>query len=222
MKLNNRIPTLPKWPALRYDEAKQEYSVSCKHVSYRRYMFARFFAVFVSVGYFLWSFWFSFKDPEAEDPLYTFAFLFGPFFLFASIFPLARTLCRLFFPCRMHVQFKPVTIILNGKAYDVGAGPTIQFRASRPYLPQAHYEGMKRMLERGMLTSGAAYKLNFIKVEMLYGARLVEVTSIAFPERAEQIALTLQAAYEMSRSNKQKPPVKRSTAIESFEDILAE
>jgi hypothetical protein len=140
---------------------------------------------------------------------------YGTLFFFQALFPFlpAKLICQLFFKKWTVVRFTPTRVMIGNKAYDIANGVAIQFRANRPHMKETQYKALERHLAAGTLGRPAALRLQFRKVEMIYGARIVDITSIEDPDRAQQFAIALQAAYELATSrqtNSAPPPMPRT------------
>jgi hypothetical protein len=79
-------------------------------------------------------------------------------------------------------------------------------------MKEGDYKALERHVAAGKVSGGAALRLQFRRVEMIYGARIVDITSIEDPDRAQQFALALQAAYELATQQiKAAPPTSSRT-----------
>ncbi len=140
---------------------------------------------------------------------------YGTLYFFQALLPLlpAKLICQLFFKKWTVVRFTATKIMIGNKAFAIANGVAIQFRANRPHMKETQYKALERNLAAGRLGRAAALRLQFRKVEMIYGARIVDITSIEDPDRAQQFALALQAAYELATSrqtNAAPPPTSRT------------
>jgi hypothetical protein len=124
-----------------------------------------------------------------------------------SVVPLlpAQLICRLFFMTNAVVRFTASKVTFNNASYDLACGIPIQFRANRPHLSDDFYKGRAQRVADGRLGEGEAFILKFRRVEMIYGARIIHITSIEDPDRAEQFAIALQTVLEMAASGQPTP-----------------
>lgn len=193
MKLNEHIPGLPEWPAIERAKEENEYIVGGKHVSYGRYMLAQWilrlaaFAGFIILG--KWAF----KTYQLQEALMVLLLSFVPYIIIVSVLPLAKWLCLFLFPRDTRIRFTPQHVTINGKKYSLASNVTVQFRANRPRLSPSDCNQTDQKKH-------VAYLLGFRKLEMVYGARIVCITTIDNPDRAEQFTIALQAAYILSNA----------------------
>src|SRR5665213_409740 len=164
MQLNNQIPGLPDWPPIRFLKDKSECVVGGPHVSYRRYIAARYLAFFLMLGYIAFVLLVAAIVPkDAVGPV--FFGLLVPLVIIA-FFPVSRLLCQSFFPRHTLVRFTPRHIIVNNKTYENSPDIPVQFRANRPHLSEGpYYDRILEKKQKGKLAQGLAYELKFRKIE---------------------------------------------------------
>lgn len=186
MRLNERYDFLPRWPVIEQSEDGREITVHARHVSLERWRLVKW--LFRIAG--LWGLYAACKYTYEHDPK---ALVIVPilvvvaYTIVANGLPTVRLLTWLLFRRRTVVRFTAQEITVNGRAYALSPDIEIQFRAHRPALPPQR----ARYSER---TIANRYQQEFRIVEMIYGLRVVPITSIADDVRAEQFAIALQAA----------------------------
>lgn len=192
MRLNDTIPGLPEWPFIDRSDDGREIIVYARHVSLDRWRLTKW--LFRIVG--VWALYALCKHTYETQPH---TFIIMPvlvlclYAIIANGFPTVRLVTWLLFRRNTLVRFTADTITVGGKAYGINPDLDIQFRAQRPTLPPNRQHQAER-------TSAARYQLEFRTVEMIYGMRVVPITSIADEERAEQFAIALQLALQLIHS----------------------
>lgn len=222
MKLNKRIPGLPNWPVIKLNESKNEYVVAGRHVSYGRYILAQWLMRLVTVGYIYIAWRVAARAPEAGDVMLAFLTLGFLYLLVICFIPTPRLLCWLFFPRMGCVRFRKGEISFNFRKYEVLPTLGIQFRATPMPVSDEKRHRYEARRHKGLLKREAAHELNFFNVEMIYGSRVVPVTSIGNERKAEQYSVALQAGYELAKAHEQNPVQKPSSASVTVEDALPE
>lgn len=186
MRLNERYDFLPRWPVIEQSEDGREIIVHARHVSLERWRLVKW--LFRIAG--LWGLYAACKYTYEHDPK---ALVIVPilvvvaYTIVANGLPTVRLLTWLLFRRRTVVRFTAQEITVNGRAYALLPDIEIQFRAHRPALPPQRAGYSER-------TIANRYQQEFRIVEMIYGLRVVPITSIADEVRAEQFAIALQAA----------------------------
>ncbi len=225
MKLNHKDSGLPVWPDIRRDDKNGWFEVSGKHVSYRRYLLAQWLIRLVLILPWMLLL-LIFKDDQSLAVQGTFV-LGIPFFIIAGIFmmiPLPRIIARLLFPRFTRVRFTPERIWINGKTYDAPSNMDIQFRAQRPALPQHKFNRIAGLLHAQRAPKHESEKLKYRVIEMVYGLRLIPLTTVADEDRAAQFAVALQAGLLLAKSQAATNPsaTKETARTREFDDALPE
>lgn len=222
---------LPKWPHIDMSRETNECRVHGKHITYPRLLLAEKLTMLLLLGFYggvIYAFFFAGYEIIRSR---SFDALVMPFFVtvFGGTVVLGtrlmpRILCRLFFPRQTSIRFTTDAIFIGRKRFDIFPDTDIQFRAGRPHLPDEKYIEIQSNMQMKRPTSNAAYKLKFRKIEMVYGSRLIHITSIADQDRAEQVALMLQFAYLRSRLEvvEEQPAASPEIENEEFGDMLPE
>ena len=188
-----RSVELPSWPSIDYCAENGECVVHGKHVSYERFIFARFLLWFIRPAYLFGA---ACIGSLFEIPFRGFLVFLGLFIIFA--FTIGRRkagkwLCMLLFPKETRIEFTRDKIIVDGKTYE--NIPDIQFRSYRAHLPDEKFERMQLALSKGATMAGIDQKLKYRKIEMVYGLRLIPITSIENQDLADQFSVVLTLAY---------------------------
>lgn len=194
MKLNNRLPGLPKWPAILHDPEAGTHEVFAKHVSYRRFIATQ--VGITLLGFAIFSL--PFVMPKNTENGWI-AFVGGFALLFTLCIPyVPQAFCRLFYPRVTRIAFLPGRIVIGRTSYELRADAPVQFRAVRPAMSELKLKRLEveALAKRESLHS--AYKLRFRWVEMIYGMRVIPITTVADELRAEQFAVALQEALRLS------------------------
>ncbi|MEE9368731.1 MAG: hypothetical protein V3V05_07685 [Pontiella sp.] len=219
---------LPKWPHLDVPH-NNELRVHGKHITYNRLILAERVSSLLGLALAAWIIYaFFFSDYEiirsrSFDNL-VFPFLGTCMGGTIAILMLPKPLARFVFPRKTSIRFTPDVIYVGWKKYKLFPDSNIEFRAYRPHLPDEKLVEIQGKMQMRQYVSEGAYKLKFRKIEMVYGSRLIHITSVADQDRAEQFAIMLQAAYMRTRPGivEKKPTPSPEIKIEEFEDMLPE
>jgi len=114
-----------------------------------------------------------------QTPVMIVFFQFMVYMLIVTVFPVAKWLCWIFLGQRTRVYFDRNRISINGKKFAVQPHIGIQFCAYRMPLAERY---VNREHPRQ-----ADYLIRFRLIEMIYGARVVKITSIDNEEKAKSI-----------------------------------
>ena len=199
MRLNEKLPGLPSWPPIDFIKERDEYIVGGPHLSYRAYNRGRrtigaivFVALFASFGI---GFTVSLG---LGTVLVLLCFASMPIL---GIFSLFKFMCERLFSTDIQIRFKRGTISFNGQNFENAADIPVQFRAQRSPLTDEEINNNNELHRQGKLPKSRAYDYKFRKVEMIYGSRLVDITSLADEDRAQQFALALQIGYDLAHAH---------------------
>jgi hypothetical protein len=196
MKLNDQIPGLPEWPHIS-KTGLNEYCVEAKHISYGRYILARWILRLAATGYFilLARHEFSYYDVyHWQWPASIVTIYFVAYSLILALFPLQRWICWLFLRLHTRVIFSQHNIVVNNQRYELTSDINLQFRANQALLSP---EDCRREQPRQ-----ATYLLRFRLVEMIYEMRVVPIASFEGEKWANQFVVALQYAYRQSQAQK--------------------
>jgi hypothetical protein len=219
MKLNNQLPGLPEWPPIVQDS--DAYVVGGPHVSYRRFMMSGWVGILFMLAYLVVDLLIVIVI-HPQSPLMLFIGLLVPLVIFVAAFPSQRLLCEWFYPRKTLVRFTPQHIIIGDQRYDNAPSVSVQFRANRPHLTEDHYNNFVEFRNKGRLTDGMAYQMKFRKIEMIYGSRIIHITSLADEDRAAQFAIALQLGHELAAQQKAAPAQRMSARTVTAKDDLPE
>lgn len=189
MRLNDSIPGLPAWPFMEASADGREVMVHARHVSLERWRFTKW--LFRIGG--VWSLWALCSHTYETQPktlIIMPLIVFVAYAILANGLPTVKLVTWLFFRRHTRVRFTAQSITVDGRQYAIVPGVEIEFRALRPTLAPHRQH-------RAEQTNAARYQLEFRTVEMIYGMRLVPITSIADEERAGQFAIALQLALNL-------------------------
>jgi hypothetical protein len=196
MTLNEEIPGLPAWPPIE-QLGDHEYLVSSKHIPYEKYNSGCGLIFSIPLIVVVPLMWLGVHGGDASGDFFAVMFLFY-FFLAMVLGILNRIFRSLLYSQKIRIRFTPSQIFVNKQAYQVG--PPVQFRANRPSLDEGDYQTMWDKVQSGKVSFKAATIMHYRRIEMVHGARLVLITSMADQERAEQFAAGLQCAYALATS----------------------
>ncbi len=99
------------------------------------------------------------------------------------------------------VRFTSEGVLVGGQLYKYAEEVSIQFRSIRhPYPPREYDKTLKRAQKSRWLYPVEFHALKQRVVEMIYGARIIEITIAKNEELAEKWAIALQLALERSIS----------------------
>jgi hypothetical protein len=198
IRLNDTIPGLPDWPDI-VEAGDNEYVVEARHVSFRRYLLARWIVRLAALAYFCFLIRFEFRHQAHWQTAATVVLAqFVAFAVLVTVFPVARWLCWLVLRRRTRVRFARSAVLIDGREYDLTANVAVQFRASRPPRAEREYAG-----EHAAQTH---YLVRFRIVEMVYGLDIVPIATVEYEDRAEQFAIALRWTYDYSRTQQPKGP----------------
>lgn len=201
MKLNEKIPGLPKWPPIEFQKRTNEYLVRVNHVSYGGFKAAIWLRRLLTLAYFAFAVTFCLGLENRVQGFFCFLLVFFlPYAIAVSVLPIPRILCGAFFPQRTESRFRVDQFSINGKSYKVVPGVTIQFRALDRAASASRQNGIRNQLSSRRKFPDLEHELEFTKVDMIYGSRVVTVATIADQSRAEQLAIGLQTALELAIS----------------------
>ena len=193
MRLNAQMPTLPVWPYIEADSERNELVVHGRHVSYGRYVAARYLLWIAALVYFYY------VGKEAIEERKIFPGLveavivhFAPYIILINLLPIPKWICWLLFRTHTKVHFTPEFITVRGMQFPATSDVDIRFGAFQTVLQD-------RDVQREQNHRQARYLLRFKRIDMVYGLRVVDIATIDNEERAEQFAVALQVAYAMSR-----------------------
>jgi hypothetical protein len=191
-RLNDRIPGLPEWPTLA-ETANDEFIVEGKHISFQRYLLARWILRLAAVGYFFLIGLGAFHKSEHWQyaAMIVLAHFMG-YVVLLTLFPLQRWFCWLVLRRTTRVGFSPQHIVIANKTYHLTPNLDVQFRAS--HMPLSERDCAREHPRQ------ATYLLRFRIVEMVYGLRIVPITTVEYERSAEQFAVVLQFAYTLSKT----------------------
>jgi len=204
MILNNTIPGLPEWPYISTEDGR-EYTVQGRHVTYEGYIRGRWTWVLLAVagGCLTWK-----LAPFIVNQPGDYAFLFGGYcilFVISAVMHFPRYLADWWFGAESPVRFAANGCFVNGFFFDGSTGVPTQFKANRPYLTeQQHRALMQRCQGKPGVFQG--YEMEFMRVEMIYGARLIYITSVEDAYKAAQFVVALQRAQELASAVKGSDP----------------
>lgn len=192
-RLNDQMQGLPPWPYIEVIEGGHELVVHGRHISYRRYAVVRYL-LRIAV---LIAFYYVFKERIAERKIIpgfieAVIMYFVPFIILWTLLPIPKWVCWLLFRTHTKVSFTPEFVTVSGRKYSATAGETIRFGAFAPVLKD-------RQVQKEQNHRQALYLLNFQKIQMIYGLREVDITTIDDETLARQFVVILQQAYEISR-----------------------
>lgn len=122
---------------------------------------------------------------------------FVPFIIVTTLLPIPKWLCRLFLRKHTKVEFTREAVIIKGRAFSTTRDVEIRFGAFEPVLKD-------RDVQREQNHRQALYLLRFQKIQMIYGLKVVDITSIDDEYLARQFAVMLQQAYFISRSEEER------------------
>ena len=195
MTLNEKIPGLPAWPPIE-QISKNEILVRSKHLPYERRDSGccLLMLALLVVGFIVAALVGSRRLPDTVGN----GVLIGFAVLLLTSGLLLRAIRHFVFCKDIRVRFTPSQIFVNKDVYQVG--PPVQFRANRPSLDEGDYQKMWGKVQSGKISFKAATIMHYRRIEMVHGARLVLITSMADQERAEQFAAGLQCAYALATS----------------------
>lgn len=220
MKLNDKIPGLPPWPSIELNPETSEYSVHGWHASYGRFVFASWFFLFLFYGSFVVAAWNASRRNDFGTMVMTFICTSGVLFIIILPFSSPKHIARWFLRKKTCVCIRQNEIIVDKKSYAIVPGIDIQFRAFRPAISERK---ARRLLSKDAANEYTLYPLEFRKVEMIYGSRVIDIASIDDEERAEQFAIALQIGLEQALKSKAKAmPVPPPIPNRSVEDALPE
>lgn len=219
MKLNESIPGLPKWPVIEFDEKANECVVRAPHISYPRYRIAMWISNLLYLSYLVVAAKIAFQQPTGA---LAFAVGFKLFILFSIYMIFVRTprvLARFIFPKRTVVRFRADEFWIDDKKFSLHPGLTIQFRS---WEPAASPERLEELWEiksskKKKLDWDRELELKFYKVEMVYGARIENITSLFDEKRAQQFAVALQQGLEFMAKQQANP-----TCVPELRNAVAE
>lgn len=220
MKLNKTIPGFPEWPTIKLITRKNEYLVYGWHASYGRYVFASWLFNLALYGSFAFAAWSASTRKEFGPMVLTFFFTLGPLTIVSLFFSNPKLITRLFLRKKTCVRIRQDEIVVDKKRFAIVPGVNIQFRAFSSVISERK---ARRLLSKGVANDHQLYPLEFRKVEMIYGARVIEVASMDDEDRAEQFAVALQIGLEKALTQK-APAVapKASARNAAVEDALPE
>jgi hypothetical protein len=147
------------------------------------------------------------------------------FFALIPIFafhPLLKFICERMFSADVQVLFAPNLITINGQKYESAPDIPVQFRAQGTPLSDEQIQRNNKLQQQGKLPKGRAYDFKFRKIEMIYGSRIVLITSVADEERAEQFAVALQIAHDLGASPPMSSAGRPAARVTLKEDALPE
>ena len=220
MQLNERIPGLPAWPPLRLIQERNEYIVGGPNLSYPGYDRARKTIGVLILGGLVCSIILAITvAPMLGGMLIILCFASIPF---VTIFPLMKFICERSFSSDVQVHFTSDLITVNGKSYENAPDIPVQFRAQGTPLSDEQVRRNTELLQQGKLNKSRAYDFKFRKVEMIYGSRIVLITSVADEVRAEQFAVALQIAHDLSASQPTNRAGRPLATAKPREDTLPE
>lgn len=184
---------LPPWPYIEIIEGGGKLLVHGKHISYGRYVMVRYMVRLAA----LIALYYLFKERIAERKILpgfmeAVIMYFMPFIILWTWLPIPKWVCWLLFRTHTKVIFTPEFIGIRGRKYSATAAEKIQFGAFAPVLKD-------RDVQRVQNHRQALYLLRFQKIQMIYGLREVDITSIDDESCARSFALMLQQAYDISR-----------------------
>ncbi len=187
-RLNDAIAGLPDWPNIREVDGNG-ILVEGRHVSFGRYLAARWGLRLAALVYFYWLCKYEWR--HQPYPQYAVIIVMGQLIAWAIILrllPLARWISLLF---RRHtaVLFLPDAIVIKGVHYNPAVG--VQFRANRPLRRDRQLVGVQ--------PHQADYLSRFRLVEMVYNVGPVKIASVEYEDKAELLAVVLQWAFDYSR-----------------------
>jgi len=202
MILNDRIPGLPHWPLIETTE-RNDILVRGRHLSYAGLLRCRT-SCFVTIilGSILILFLSSAASSISKENSEAAGAFIGLFIIVVSIVLFIRCINTRRFEETVSVLFTPESIVVNRQVYPLPPNLEVQFRAIRSPLPD--HEWSRHQARR--ITKDKNDVLKFRSVEMIYGARIIFITSLADQHRAEQFAIALQIAHGMKRTKGVKAP----------------
>jgi hypothetical protein len=220
MKLNDQIPGLPPWPPIRLIQERNEYIVGGRNLSYPDYDRARKAIGVLVLGALFCSIILGLTVAPGLGAILAILCLASmPVF---SFFPLMKFIYERAFSSNVQVRFTSNLITVNGKSYENAPHIPVQFRALCPPLSDEQICRNNELLQQGKLSKSRAYDFKFLKVEMIYGSRIVLITSVADEVRAEQFAVALQVAHDLSASQPTNRAGRPVATAKPAEDALPE
>lgn len=203
MKLNKRMPSLPKWPEIHQEDGGL-FVVRGKHATYWRYVTTQFL-LWLAILPVMVIPWVAF--PDDRDAGFN-AFLGSLGFLAVAAIPFTpRILCRMLFPRMTRVEFTREAVRVGRKTYDIRPDAPINFRAFRPAMSELKAKRLEQESLAKRESMHSSWRLRFRRVEMIYGSQIVPITTIADEVKAEQFSVALQEALRLAAS----PAAARST-----------
>jgi len=219
MQLNEQLPGLPPWPPIKLVQ-EREYVVGGPNLSYPGYDRGRKTLGVLWMGSFIGSLVVGFGYSQALGALLFLLCFATPLLL--VFFLGMKFICEKLFSSEVKVRFTPDFIFVNGQKYENAPDIPVQFRAQRTPLSDKQIQRNNKLLQQGKLPKGRAYDFKFRKVEMIYGSRIILVTSVADEDRAEQFAVALQIGHDLAASSPIKPAGRPAAKALPKEDALPE
>ena len=201
MRLNDKVAGFPEWPPIIEQDGGEEIVVEARYIPFGAYVFAEWIVRLAIIGYAIVAARWAIRQEYLAYMFMWFAIWFVPAMIVAKILPLPWMISYFLLMRTVRVHFTAATISIGGKEFDVTLPIAVHFQAMEPHL---HEDRVNEMRRGQKLSRDRAYELKFQKVEMIYGARLVPIVSIADQKRAGQFVLGLQIAFERARTAKSR------------------